>query len=73
MGQIPRTMQLKIFTGSPEILQAELTEWMQQHRHRISHVLQSQSTDASGQVLLTISLFFEEANIGTGLGFRRNQ
>lgn len=63
-------MQLKIFTGSPETLQAELTEWMQEHRHRISHVLQSQSTDSNGQVLLTITLFYEMANVGTGLGFR---
>ena len=65
-------MQLKIFTGPPEAMQAEVTAWMQQHRQRISHVLQSQSTGADGQVLLTISLFFEEANSGTGLGFRRN-
>jgi hypothetical protein len=63
-------MQLKIFTGAPEALQAELTEWMQEHRHRISHVLQSQSTDSNGQVLLTITLFYELANVGTGLGFR---
>lgn len=63
-------MQLKIFTGSPDTLQAELTEWMQEHRHRISHVLQSQSTDANGGVLLTITLFYEQANVGTGLGFR---
>lgn len=63
-------MQLKIFTGTPETLQAELAEWMQEHRHRISHVLQSQSTDSNGQVLLTITLFYELANVGTGLGFR---
>ncbi|OLY90806.1 hypothetical protein SAMN05444008_12339 [Cnuella takakiae] len=63
-------MQLKIFTGNPEQLQNELTAWMQEHRHRISHVLQSQSTDSNGQVLLTITLFYEMANVGTGLGFR---
>lgn len=63
-------MQLKIFTGSPETLEAELAAWMQEHRYRISHVLQSQSTDGNGQVLLTITLFYEMANVGTGLGFR---
>lgn len=66
-------MQLKIFTGNPQALQAEVTAWMQQHRQRISHVLQSQSTAPDGQVLLTITLFYEEANISTGLGFRRGQ
>jgi multidrug efflux pump subunit AcrB len=65
-------MHLKIFTGAPETLQAEVTQWMQQHRHRISHVLQSQSTTEGGQALLTITLFYEEANTGTGLGFRRS-
>lgn len=65
-------MQLKIFTGAPETLQDEVGKWMQLHRQRISHVLQSQSTAADGTVLLVISLFYEEANTGTGLGFRRN-
>ena len=65
-------MQLKIFSGTADALQTEVTEWMQQQRSRVSHVLQSQSTDAAGQVILTITLFYEEANIGTGLGFRRN-
>jgi multidrug efflux pump subunit AcrB len=65
-------MHLKIFTGSPDELQQQVAEWMQQQRSRISHVLQSQSTTPNGQVLLTITLFYEEANIGTGLGFRRS-
>lgn len=65
-------MQLKIFSGTADALQTEVTDWMQQHRSRISHVLQSQSMDAGGQVILTITLFYEEANIGTGLGFRIN-
>jgi multidrug efflux pump subunit AcrB len=65
-------MQLKIFSGKPDDLQAQVTEWMEQQRSRVSHVLQSQSTSADGQVILTITLFYEEANIGTGLGFRRN-
>ncbi|RPD44239.1 hypothetical protein [Paracnuella aquatica] len=63
-------MQLKIFSGTPQALQTEVVDWMQQQRSRISHVLQSQSTDAGGQVILTITIFYEEANMGTGLGFR---
>jgi len=65
-------MQLKIFTGTPESLQTEVAGWMQDQRSRISHVLQSQSTAPDGTVLLTITLFYEEANMGTGLGFRRS-
>lgn len=65
-------MHVKIFTGTAEALQAEITDWIQQHRSRVSHVLQSQSTDGVGQVIVTITLFYEEANVGTGLGFRRN-
>ena len=68
-GKYPN-MQVKIFSGTPDLLQAEVGAWIQQHRHRISHVLQSQSTDSEGRALLTITLFYEEANIGTGLGFR---
>jgi hypothetical protein len=66
-------MQLKIFSGTADALQTEVGQWMQQQRSRISHVLQSQSTDASGRVILTITMFYEEANMGTGLGFRRSE
>ena len=52
-------MQLKIFSGAPETLQAEVTAWMQQHRHRISHVLQSQSMTGSGQALLSFPLLVQ--------------
>lgn len=65
-------MLVKIFTGSPQTLEAEVTGWMESNRQRISHVLQSQSTAVDGQILLTITLFYEAANTGTNLGFRRN-
>lgn len=65
-------MQLKIFTGLPANIQTEANEWLQQNKQRIQQTVQSQSNDAGGNVIITLTFLFEEPTTGTGLGFRRN-
>lgn len=64
-------MQLKIFSGAPDAVQAEAAGWLEQNRQRLQHTLQSQSTDAGGNIIMTLTFLFEEPTTGTGLGFRR--
>lgn len=65
-------MELKIFSGTPADVEGKAAEWLQQNQKRIQHTVQSQSTDAGGNTIITLTFLFEAPTTGTGLGFRRN-
>ncbi len=65
-------MQVKIVSGSPAVVEGELNRLIQQPGFRLERMMQSQSINSNNEVVMVVTLFYEEGYQGTGVGFRRS-
>jgi hypothetical protein len=65
-------MQVKVFSGSPAEIEEALNNLLKQPGFRLERMLQSQGFNSNNELIIAVTLFFEEGYQGTGVGFRRS-
>jgi hypothetical protein len=65
-------MQVKVLSGSPAEIEEALNKMLKQPGFKLERMLQSQGFNSDNELVIAITVFYEEGYQGTGVGFRRS-